>query len=147
MPITLAAVATFARGLPGATTGEKWGHQTWMVGTRGFAWERPLSKADRARYGDAPLPRGDLVAIATANLDAKDALLALELPGFFTIPHFNNYPAVLVELRLARAADVRAAIVDAHAAAAAAPPRRARARRPRAHVNARSSGHAARRKE
>jgi len=40
-------------------------------------------------------------------------LLAMAPPGFFTIPHFNGYAAVLIALRQARTKDVRAAILGA----------------------------------
>ena len=57
-----------------------------------------VSKADLARFGDAAPPAGDIVAIMVESLDAKDALLAIGPRGFFTIPHFNGYPAVLVQI-------------------------------------------------
>jgi hypothetical protein len=66
--------------------------------------------------------------VRVESLDAKDALLAIAPPGFFTIPHFNGYAAILIALRKARAKDVRAAVKDAHAACAAAPPARKRKR-------------------
>ncbi|MFN0248389.1 MAG: MmcQ/YjbR family DNA-binding protein [Kofleriaceae bacterium] len=108
-----ADVHTFASSLPGVTVGSKWNRRTWLVGDKGFVWDRPLTKADIKRYGDNPLPQGDLLGVKVEDLDAKDALLAIAPAGFFTIEHFNGYPAVLVELRLARPAEVRRAIVDA----------------------------------
>jgi hypothetical protein len=108
--LSLVDVAAFAGKLPNVVVGTKWNRRTWLVTDRGFCWERPLGKADLARLGDATPPSGDIIAIAVENLDAKDALLAMDLPGFFTIEHFNGYPAVLVELRLAKPSDVRAAI-------------------------------------
>ncbi|MCB9562846.1 MAG: hypothetical protein H6709_23430 [Kofleriaceae bacterium] len=137
--MTLDAVAAFASALPGVTVGTKWGNRTWMVGDRGFAWQRPFSKADLGRFGDDPPPAGDILAVRVENLDAKDAILAIAPPGFFTIPHLVGYPAVLIALRAARVRDVRRAIADAHATVAAAPPaarrrptaaRRARPRKP-----------------
>src|SRR5690348_3844814 len=114
MGMTLEDVDAFAMTLPGVTVGARWAHRTWMIGDKGFAWQRPFSKADLKRFGDEPPPAGEILAVRVENLDAKDALLAMDLPGFFTIPHFNGYAAVLIELRKARAKDVRAAIVDAH---------------------------------
>ncbi len=109
----LDAVVAFISKLAGVTVGKRWGNRTWLVGDRGFAWQRPLSKADIKRFGDEAPPAGDIVAVMVENLDAKDALLAMDLPGFFTIPHFNGHPAVLIALRAARTADVRAAIEGA----------------------------------
>lgn len=45
-------------------------------------------------------------------------MLAEGRPGFFTIPHFDNYAAVLISLPAATAADLRTAITDAWLAAA-----------------------------
>lgn len=131
--VQLETVASFADGLPGVVVGARWDNRTWLVGEHGFAWQRPLSKADVKRFGDEVLPRGDLLAVITDGLDGKDALLAMDLPGFFTIPHFNGFPAVLIELGRARLTDVRAAIADAHRIAAARPPKQPKsARKPRA---------------
>ncbi len=117
--MTFDDVHGFATTLPGVTVGEKWGNRTWMVGGKGFAWQRPLTKADVKRFGDEAPPAGELLAVRVESLDAKDALLAMAPPGFFTIPHFNGYAAILIALRKARAKDVRAAITDAFAAVAA----------------------------
>jgi hypothetical protein len=106
-------VDAFAMSLPGVTVGTKWANRTWMVDGKGFAWQRPFSKADLKRFGDETPPAGEILAVTVENLDAKDALLAMAPPGFFTIPHFNDYPAVLIALRQARTKDVRAAILDA----------------------------------
>jgi hypothetical protein len=119
--MTLDDVATFAEGLPGAVVGAKWGHRTWMVNDRAFAWQRAFSKADLKRFGDEAPPAGDILAVVVENLDAKDALLSMDLPGFFTIPHFNGFAAVLIQLRRARAKDVRAAIREAWRAMSAKP--------------------------
>jgi hypothetical protein len=111
--MTLDDVDAFATSLPDVVVGTKWGNRTWMVGNKGFAWQRPFSKADVKRFGDEPPPAGDILAVTVGNLDAKDALLAIAPRGFFTIPHFSGYPAVLIALRAAIASDVRAALVDA----------------------------------
>ena len=90
--MTFADVDTFAMSLPGVTVVTKWGHRTWMVGDRGFAWQRPFSKADLKRFGEETPPAGEILAVRVESLDAKDALLEIGPPGFFTIPHFEGYP-------------------------------------------------------
>jgi hypothetical protein len=135
MGMTLEDVDAFAMTLPGVTVGARWAHRTWMIGDKGFAWQRPFSKADLKRFGDETPPAGEILAVRVENLDAKDALLAIAPPGFFTIPHFNGYAAVLIELGKARTKDVRAAIQGAFRAVSSslpAPKRKAApARKPR----------------
>jgi len=123
MPMTFKDVDAFAKALPDVTVGTKWNHKTWMIRERGFVWERPLSKADIERLGDEYVPTGDILGVHTENLDAKDAMLSMGLPGFFTIQHFNNYPAFLIELRKARTKDVKTAILEAHRVMAAKAPK------------------------
>lgn len=93
--------------LDGITEGRWWNQRTWMVGKRNVAWVRPLSKADLRRWTDGAPPAGDIIAVRMENLDGKDAVLAMNLPGVFTIDHFRGYPAVLVALRQARARDLK----------------------------------------
>ena len=131
MPMTVDEVARFALTLEGVEGGVRWNHQTFAVGDKSVCWVRPFSKADLQRFGDAPPPRGDILAITVEDLDAKEAILAMGLRGFFTIAHFDGYPAVLVALREARAAEVKAVIEQAwryRRAEAAAPAKRPRRR-------------------
>lgn len=131
MAMTFEDVDACAMNLPGVAVAMKWGNRTWVVDDKGFAWQRPFSKADLKRFGDEVPPAGEILAVRVENLDAKDALLAMALPGFFTIPHFNGYAAVLIALRQARAKDVRAAILGAFRAVASALPTARRAPRAR----------------
>jgi hypothetical protein len=60
-----------------------------------IAWERPLRKADYEALG-ADAPDGDILGARVAD-GVKFALIAV--PGvYFTTPHFDGYPAVLVRL-------------------------------------------------
>ena len=108
--VTLDDVAAMALALPGATEREGDGPRTWIVGDRMFAWERQFSKADIKRYGTEEPPAGTIVAVRVMSLDEKDAVLSLDRPGFFTIPHFDGYPAVLIQLDEVDADAMREAI-------------------------------------
>jgi hypothetical protein len=129
--MTFDDVDALATSLPEVTVGVRHGNRTWMAAGKAFAWQRPFSKADLKRFGDETPPAGEILAVRVESLDAKDALLAMAPPGFFTIPHFHGYAAVLIALRKARVKDVRAAILDAFAAMAAAPAARKRRRKAR----------------
>lgn len=131
MAMTLDDVDAFATSLPGVTVGTKWGNRTWMVKGKGFAWQRPFSKADLKRFGEEAPPAGEILAVTVESLDAKDALLAVALPGFFTIPHFNGFAAVLIALRKARAKDVRAVIQAGFRSVAPVSPAHASSARPK----------------
>jgi len=123
--ISLDDVAAMALELPEASEAERHGNRTWFVAGEAFAWERPFSKADIRRFGEATPPEGPIVALRVADLEEKEIVLAADLPGFFTIPHFDGYAAVLVQLRKARKKVLRDALVDAWLASA--PPRLASA--------------------
>ena len=61
---------------------------------RGFVWawnERVESKKQR-------VPRADVVAVRVLDAADKEALLATDEEKYFTEPHYNGFPAVLVRL-------------------------------------------------
>ena len=53
------------------------------------------------------------VAVRVANLSDKDVLLALDPEKFFTEPHYNWFPAVLVRLPAVTARELRPMITEA----------------------------------
>ncbi|MGH9225564.1 MAG: MmcQ/YjbR family DNA-binding protein [Acidimicrobiales bacterium] len=109
---TIEDAARMALDLPEVTEGEHHGHRTWSVAGKGFAWERPFSKADVKRFGSATPPDGPILAVRVADLSEKEAVLAAQPKAFFTIPHFDGYAAILIQLKAVSRKALREAIVD-----------------------------------
>jgi hypothetical protein len=92
-------VSRIALSLPGASEdASSSGNRAWIVNKKFFAWERPLRRSDLAALGpDAP--SGPILGVRTADLEMKEVFLLSDPDIFFTTPHFDGYPAVLVRLQ------------------------------------------------
>ena len=104
--------------MPETTEGTRYGRPTWFVHGKGFAWERPFSKADIKRFGDEPVPQGPILAVAVEDLANKATTLGAGNDGVFTIAHFDDYPALLIQLDVVDLGILRGAIIDAWLACA-----------------------------
>jgi hypothetical protein len=109
---TLDDVADLASALAEVTEVERRGHRAWSAAGKVFAWERPFSKADLKRFGDVTPPREPILAVAVEDLGEKEAVLAANPTAVFTIPHFDGYPAVLIELSRVTQKALRDALLD-----------------------------------
>jgi hypothetical protein len=91
---TWSDVARALRPLPAIVSPP--GRREWRVGAKLLAWERPLRPADRAALG-GNAPSGSILAVHV-SLDVKEMLLAARPDVYFTTPHFDGWPAILVRL-------------------------------------------------
>jgi hypothetical protein len=85
---------------------------SWRVRDKGFVWERPLRPADLRALGNRA-PSGPILGARVEHLVAKEALLADDPDVFFTTPHFDGYPAILVQLDRITVEDLEEVIVEA----------------------------------
>jgi hypothetical protein len=108
---TQAQVRRIALSLPGAV--EAKGHFAFSVPNRGklkgFAWawnERVIPKKPR-------VPNLNVLAVRVANVGQKQVLLSAEPEKFFTEPHYDGFPAVLVRLEAVSVADLKVLLAEA----------------------------------
>ena len=105
-------VRRLALALPETSERESRGHAQWRVRDKLFVWERPLRKPDLEALGDAA-PQGAILGARVEHVLAKEALVADPSGVYFTTPHFDGYPAILVQLDLISAADLEEVTVEA----------------------------------
>ena len=76
---------------------------------KGFVWVW----LERIHPKKARVPQPKVLAIRTASLDDKEFLLASDTEIFFTEPHYNGYPAVMVHLAKISVPELRALLTEA----------------------------------
>ena len=105
-------VRRIALALPGADERVSRGLSQWRVKDKLFVWERPLRRSDLEALGHEA-PDGPILGARVEHLVAKEALLANDQGVFFTTPHFDGYPAILVRLDEIGLEDLDEVIVEA----------------------------------
>ncbi len=113
---TWADVRGIALSLPATDEhGSYRGAPAWRVKGTGFVWERPLGKKDLADLEDlgGEPPEGPILGARVADVGVKEALICDDPDVFFTIPHFDGYPAVLIRLDRISVPVLREIVVEA----------------------------------
>ena len=90
-------VSRIALSLPEASEQPLRDLRSWRVRDKLFVWERPLRRSDLRALGDSA-PSGAILGARVEHLVAKEAMIADAPSVFFPTPHFDGFPAVLVQL-------------------------------------------------
>jgi len=75
---------------------------------KGFVWVW----MERVTPGKARVPQPKVIAVRVANLVDKDLMLTMEPERFFTEPHYDGFPAVLVRLPAVTVRELRPIITE-----------------------------------
>ena len=105
-------VRRLALALPETTERLSRDLRQWRVRDKLFVWERPLRRADLEALGSSA-PDGPILGASVEHLGAKEALIGDDPTVFFTTPHFDGYPAILVRLDRIAVDDLQEVIVEA----------------------------------
>ena len=108
---TQAHVRRIALSLPGAQEGtDRFAFYVTDKGkSKGFAWEWH----ERVDPKQPRVPNPGVLAVRVANNAQKDLIIASDARKFFTEPHYNGFPAVLVRLKEVTVADLRVLLEEA----------------------------------
>jgi hypothetical protein len=77
--------------------------------SKGLAWEW----MERIEPRKARVPNPDVLAVRVANADEKQILLESDPEVYFTEPHYNGFPAVLVRLATIEVDELTELLTDA----------------------------------
>lgn len=108
---TQAHVRRIALQLPGVSeTSDRFGFSVTSRGkVKAFVWVW----LERIHPKKARVPQPNVIAVRVANLEDKAFLLSLDSAKFFTEPHYNGYPAVMVRLPEVTTSELRPIIAEA----------------------------------
>ncbi|HZV26748.1 MAG TPA: MmcQ/YjbR family DNA-binding protein [Acidothermaceae bacterium] len=108
-------VRRIALSLPETTEAVSWGNAHWRVKNKGFVWERPLHQSDHTALKalGEQAPDGAILGVRVADLGVRAAMIADDPTLFFTIPHFDGFPAILVRLEQIGVPELEELIVEA----------------------------------
>ena len=109
---TLDDVSRIALALPEASERISRDLRQWRVDEKLFVWERPLRPKEIEALGSSA-PDGPILGARVEHLGAKEALLASDPDVFFTPPHFDGHPSILVRLDRIALAELDEVIVEA----------------------------------
>ena len=109
---TFADVERFALTLPETTSTPSYGGAPALrVNKKMFARLR----GEMADHVDdlTGEPYGEVLMVGVSDLGEKEAVLASDERAYFTVPHYDGYPAVLVRLPFADEDELRELLVEA----------------------------------
>lgn len=108
---TLDDVRRICSKLPGATEAEgRFGFSVEVKGkAKGFLW----SWNERVHPKKAKVPNDRVLAVIVPNLTTKEIILQSDPDKFFTEPHYNGFPAILVRLDAIEPDEIEDLIVEA----------------------------------
>jgi hypothetical protein len=112
-------VRALALALPETSERRSRGHCQWRVRDKLFVWERPLRRGEVEALGDAA-PDGPILGARVEHLGVKQGLLEENAAVYFTTPHFDGYPAILVRLESISAGELEELVTEAWLARAPA---------------------------
>ena len=109
---TFAEVEAFALTLPETTSTPSYGGAPALrVNKRMFARLRGEMADDLDSATGKPY--GEVLMLGVADLGEKEALLTSDPRVYFTVAHYDGYPAVLVRLAAADEAELRELVLEA----------------------------------
>lgn len=108
---TQADVRRIALSLPG--TEQEPGRFAFAVPVKGKLKAYTWAWLERTDPKKARVPSTKVISLRVANLGEKDLMLKADPVRFFTEPHYNGYPAVMLRLETVRVPELRALLRDA----------------------------------